>query len=308
MNWMEIAVTVSSAGEEAVTDIFYRLGCQGVCVESPELVKEYIESGTWDCHIFGEIEPKGQCIVKGYFPEDDDLESKVLALREELFILKQLFPDWVIESAKAMVKEEDWAHEWKKYFKPMRIGKNFVVKPSWEEFVPQQGQVVIEIDPGMAFGTGTHATTSLCLQAIEEHVKPDQLVFDIGTGSGILAIAAAKLGAKVQAGDIDKLAVKIARENVMLNGLEDRVEVRAGNLGEVFTGRADVVVANIIAEVIIELLPQLPSLMKPEGIFLACGLIAERVKEVTGKMEEQGLEVVGSMEEAGWVLLKARFR
>jgi len=207
-----------------------------------------------------------------------------------------------------MVKEEDWAHEWKKYFKPMRIGKNFVVKPSWEEFVPQQGQVVIEIDPGMAFGTGTHATTSLCLQAIEEHVKPDQLVFDIGTGSGILAIAAAKLGAKVQAGDIDKLAVKIARENVMLNGLEDRVEVRAGNLGEVFTGRADVVVANIIAEVIIELLPQLPSLMKPEGIFLACGLIAERVKEVTGKMEEQGLEVVGSMEEAGWVLLKARFR
>mgnify|MGYP000946549734 CR=1 FL=1 len=307
MNWMEMAVTVSSAGEEAVTDIFYRLGSKGVAIESVELVKEYIDSGAWDYHVFDELEAKEECIIKGYFPEDEHLETRILALREELFTLKQLFPDWTIDLNNIMVKEEDWANEWKKYFKPFKIGENFVIKPFWEEFTPQKGETVIEIDPGMAFGTGTHATTSLCLEAIEEHVGPDKLVFDIGTGSGILAIAAAKLGAEVQAGDIDSLAVKIAKENAILNGLEDRIQVHAGDLGEVFSGRADVVIANIIADVIIDLLPQLSLLMKPEGIFLASGLIANRVAEVIASMEKNGLKLVGQKEEAGWVLLKARF-
>jgi ribosomal protein L11 methyltransferase len=160
----------------------------------------------------------------------------------------------------------------------------------------------------MAFGTGTHATTSLCLQAIEEHVHQDMEVFDIGKGSGILAIAAAKLGAEVQAGDIDSLAVRIAKENIARNALADRVRVRTGDLGEVFSGRADVVIANIIADTIMELLPQLPDLMKPRGIFLASGIIDSRAAEVIAKMEEAGLAVLGQKEDNGWVLLKAGFR
>lgn len=307
MNWMEIAVTVSSEGEEAVTDLFYRIGSQGVVVEAPELIQEYINSGVWDYHVFDSLEVTGMIIVKGYFPEDERLSGRLVSLREELILLQQLFPDWVIESESIMVKEEDWANEWKRYFKPVRIGRRFLIKPSWEEEASPEDLLVVEIDPGMAFGTGTHPTTSLCLEAIEEHVAKNQLVFDIGAGSGILAVAAAKMGAVVQAGDIDTLAVRIAKENVILNGVTDRVTVQAGNLGEVFSGQADVVIANIIADVIIDLLPQLSTLMKEDGLFLASGIIDARAEEVAGKMAEGGLQCVGRLEESGWVLLKGKF-
>lgn len=308
MNWMEIAVTVSSEGEEAVTDLFYRLGSKGVVVEAPELIKEYIDSGVWDYHVFDDIEITGKCVIKGYFPEDERLNGRLVSLREELLLLKELFPGWSMESESIMVKEEDWANEWKRFFKPVRIGNRFLIKPTWEDVVPQDEVVMIEIDPGMAFGTGTHPTTTLCLEAIEEHVREGLKVFDIGTGSGILAVAAAKLGAKVQAGDIDIMAVRIARENVALNGVTDRVKVAAGNLGEIFSGQADVVIANIIADVIIELLPELPALLKPDGLFIASGIIDTRSEDVVDNMKKAGLETVGRMEESGWVLLKASWR
>jgi len=307
MNWMEMAVTVSSEGEEAVTDIFYRLGSSGVVVEDSELIREYIESGLWDYHIFGDLEVTDRCIVKGYLPEDERLPNKIISLREELLLLKEIFPGWTVESDSIMVKEEDWANEWKKYFKPIETGRRFLIKPSWEKIVPENDRLIIEIDPGMAFGTGTHPTTTLCLEAIEEHVRKDLMVFDIGTGSGILALAAARLGAEVQAGDLDLMAVRIARENAVLNGVADRVRVEAGNLGEIFDGRADVVIANIIADVIIELLPQLPALMKREGIFLASGIIDTRAAEVEGKMMAAGLRIVGRAEDSGWVMIKASF-
>ena len=306
MNWMEIAVTVSSDGEEAVTELFYRLGTKGVVVEAPELIKEYIDSGIWDYHAFGDIQISGRIVVKGYLPEDERLKIRLISLREEIVLLNNLFPEWVVKTESIMVKEEDWANEWKKYFKPVRVGKKILIKPSWEEASSQEGDVIIEIDPGMAFGTGTHPTTVLCLEALEEYVQPGQLIFDIGTGSGILAVAAAKLGARVQAGDIDTLAVRIAKENVCLNKVEDRVEVGAGNLGEVFTGQADMVIANIIADVIIELLPQLPSLLKPRGLFIASGIIDLRADQVRGKMKEHGLELMACLEDYGWVCLVAR--
>lgn len=305
MNWMEIAVTVSSEGEEAVTELFYRLGSKGVVVEAPELIKEYIDSGVWDYHGFGDIELTGVIVVKGYFPEDEDLSTRLTSLRDDLIRLKALFPQWIIDSETVMVKEEDWANEWKKFFKPVRLGKNILIKPTWEEALLQEDDLVIEIDPGMAFGTGTHPTTVLSLEALEEYVRPGQLVYDIGTGSGILAVAAAKLGARVQAGDIDTLAVRVAKENVSLNKVEDRVQVEAGNLGEVFTGQADVVIANIIADVIIELLPQLPSLLKPGGLFIASGIIDSRADEVQERILEAGLQLIECPDDSGWVLVVA---
>ncbi len=308
MNWMEIAVTVSSVGEEAVTDLFYRTGSKGVVVEAPELIQEYIDSGVWDYHDFKDVEITGKCVIKGYFPEDERLNERLINLREELLFLKELFPAWSLESKTIMVKEEDWANEWKRYFKPIRVGRHFLIKPTWEEVASQDDLVTIEIDPGMAFGTGTHATTTLCLEAIEDHVREGDQVFDIGTGSGILAIAAAKLGAVVQAGDIDTMAVRIARENVDLNGVTDKVRVKAGNLGEVFKGQADIIIANIIADVIIDFLPELPALLKPEGLFIASGIIDTRLAEIVAKMEETGLRVIGEIKDSGWVLIKAVFR
>lgn len=307
MNWMEIAVTVSSEGEEAVTDLFYRLGSKGVVMEAPEIIQQYIDSGVWDYHGFGDIELTGVIVVKGYFPEDENLSTKLTSLRDDLLALKGLFPQWIVESETVMVKEEDWANEWKKYFKPMRVGNNILIKPTWEKALLREDDLLIEIDPGMAFGTGTHPTTVLSLEALEKYVQPGQLVYDIGTGSGILAVAAAKLGARVQAGDIDSLAVRVAKENVSLNKVEDRVQVEAGNLGEVFTGQANVVIANIIADVIIELLPQLPTLLKPGGIFIASGIIDLRADEVRERISQSGLNLIDSLEDSGWVLLVARF-
>lgn len=303
MDWMEITVTVSSQGEEAVTDIFYRLGCQGVVIEDPRLLKRYIDSGKWDYHSFEKVEAAETCLIKGYFAEDERLKKRLVLLREELLLLQGIFPHWVLRSQSVMVKEEDWANAWKDYFKPLSIGKNFLVKPTWQEAAYREGLLVLEIDPGMAFGTGTHPTTSLCLEAMEEYVGQKQMVFDIGTGSGILSVAAALLGAKVQAADIDPMAVKIAGENVRINQVEDKVSIKTGNLGEAFTGQADVVIANIIADVIIELLPQLSFLLKPGGFFLASGVIESRAEEVEARIKEAGLELAGRRENSGWVLL-----
>lgn len=309
MDWMEITVTVSSEGEEAVTDLFYRAGSQGVAVEAPRLIQDYIDAGVWDYHAFGDVKLTGRCAVKGYFPDDERLAARLIVLRDDLVLLRQQNPDWYIDSDSIMVREEDWANEWKKYFKPIHIGERFMIKPTWEELSPNQSdnRLVIEIDPGMAFGTGTHPTTSLCLRAIPEYVRGGMLVFDIGTGSGILAIASAKLGAQVQAGDIDTMAVNIACENAALNQLAERIDFKAGNLGEVFTTKADVVIANIIADVIIELLPELKYIMKPDGVFMASGIIDMRADDVIEEMQRVGLDVIKRFDESGWVLLAARW-
>ena len=307
MNWREVAVTISAEGEEIVADLFYQLGCPGVSIDDPQILRGYIESGSWDFHDFGEVELTGTTVVKGYFPEDDELPAKLEALDRGLADLLKRFPDWVVQAKGLSLKEEDWANSWKAYFKPLRVGQRFLIKPSWEEVTPAEQDLILELDPGMAFGTGTHATTTLCLKALEQLVKPGQTVFDLGTGSGILAIAAAKLGAKVEAVDLDPVAVRVAQENVELNKVEDSVRVARGDLGTVLTGQADVVIANIIADVILILLPDLQRILKPGGEFLASGIIEHRAEDVAEGMKAAGLEVLERVEDAGWVLLRARW-
>jgi len=307
MNWREVAVTVSSEGEEAVADLFYQLGCPGVSVEDTELLLNYIESGEWDYHGFGEVKLTGTSVVKGYFSEDDELAVKLEKLEQGIRELLQRFPDWVVQAKGISLQEEDWATAWKAYFKPIRIGKRFMIKPSWEHVDLLPGDVVLELDPGMAFGTGTHPTTTLCLRALEDIVKPGQDVFDLGTGSGILAIAAAKLGAKVEAVDLDSVAIRVAQENVDLNLVSDRVRVMRGDLGTVLTGQADVVIANIIADVILMLLPDLKRILRAEGEFLASGIIDNRADEVETGLKEAGFEIVERIEDSGWILFRARW-
>jgi ribosomal protein L11 methyltransferase len=307
MDWREVAVTVSSEGEEAVADLFYQLGCPGVSVEDPELLQSYVESGTWDYHDFGEVELTGTSVVKGYFPEDEELTDKLEKLELGIRELLQRTQHWVIQVKGISLKEEDWATSWKAYFKPIRIGKNFLIKPTWEQVDLLAGDIVLELDPGMAFGTGTHPTTTLCLKTLEDIVKPGQTVFDLGTGSGILAIAAAKLGAQVEAVDLDPVAIRVAQENVDLNRVNDRVQVWRGDLGTVLTGQADVVIANIIADVILMLLPDLKRLMRLKGEFLASGIIEQRAEEVELGLKKAGLEIIERVEDSGWILFRARW-
>lgn len=307
MNWREIAVTVAPEGEEAVADLFYQLGCPGVSVEDPGLLQQYVQSGAWDYHDFGEVILTGTSVIKGYLPEDDDLPQKLELLNAGLQELVQYFPAGV-QVKGLTVQEEAWATAWKAYFKPVRVGRRMVVKPTWEPVQLETGEILIELDPGMAFGTGTHPTTTLCLQTLEETVKPGMRVLDLGTGSGILAIAAAKLGAEVEAVDLDAVAVKVAQENVDMNAVSDRIQVKRGDLGTVISQKADLVVANIIADVIILLLGDLPRLLKRDGEFIASGIIEQRAEEVGNAMAQAGLQVRERKEEGGWVMLRAYWR
>jgi len=202
--------------------------------------------------------------------------------------------------------EEDWARAWKAFFRPTRVGRRLVVVPEWERYRPEGDLIPIIIDPGMAFGTGTHPTTGMCLSLLEEHLSGGEVVIDLGTGSGILAIAAARLGAaRVLALDIDPLAVEIARRNVARNGVGDIVEVRPGGQGAFPFSGADLVVANIVASTISQASPRVAAALRPGGRFIASGIVRERRAEVEKAMVVAGMRVTGDREEGDWVSLVA---
>ena len=306
MDWLELTVTVSTMAVEAVAELFYQAGCSGVVIEDVNLLRRYIESGAWDYHDFTLPEESDTAAVMGYFAQDVRLAARKAALEEGLRGLLEFFPGLVIRLNQGHVREEDWATAWKTYFKPVKVGERIVIKPTWEDYAGNEGELVIELDPGMAFGTGTHPTTSLCIRALERSVRPGQLVYDIGTGSGVLAIAAARLGAEVKAVDLDPVAVKVAKENAELNRLSDRIDVKPGDLAQALPGPADLVVANIIADVIIILAEDLERVLKPGGICLASGIIAGRRQDVEEALEAKGLRVEQVAEQDGWVLIQAR--
>ena len=207
------------------------------------------------------------------------------------------------------VNEEDWANEWKKYYKPTKIGEKLVVKPTWEDYEVQDGDLVIELDPGMAFGTGTHETTTMCMRELEKYVTEDSKVFDIGCGSGILAIAAAKLGAKdVIAVDLDEVAVKVAAENVAHNHVQDSVQVLHGNLIDVVSDKADIVVANIIADIIKILARDVHSCMKEDAVFISSGIIHAKVNEVKESLIENGFEIIEVKTLGEWNAIVAKLK
>lgn len=202
------------------------------------------------------------------------------------------------------VKEQDWAAEWKKYYKPIRVGQSIVVTPSWETYIPLPKDVVVTLDPGMAFGTGTHATTRLCMELLETCTFPHCSVLDIGTGSGILAVTALLLGAKAALGiDIDELAIRTAGENAVLNHVDNRFEARYGDLSDGINGPYDIVIANIVADVIIRLAPCISSLLAETGVFIASGIIDTREEDVRDAIHTAGLAVTGVKYESGWVAL-----
>jgi ribosomal protein L11 methyltransferase len=208
------------------------------------------------------------------------------------------------------IDETDWAESWKAYFWPQKIGRKIVIKPSWREYTPAPDDIIVEIDPGMAFGTGTHPTTSLCIEMIETYLRKGDAFLDIGTGSGILMVTAAKLGAGRLIGiDNDVLAVEIARKNLLLNNIiPEKFDVFAGDLAETINNKFHFVAANILTEAIISLLDQVPKILIDGGVFVCSGILEEKKALILSKMEKLGFDILDAVIQEKWVAIAGRLR
>lgn len=313
MKWIEVTIKTTTEAVEAITNILDDLRTGGVMIEDPkdfffqkknELDWDYIEE-----EVFNKRNSEG-VLIKTYISEERNVMELVEIIKQKVSALTGFGID-IGEGSVSLgqVNEEDWANEWKKYYKPTKIGEKLVVKPTWEDYEVQDGDLVIELDPGMAFGTGTHETTTMCMRELEKYVTEDSKVFDIGCGSGILAIAAAKLGAKdVIAVDLDEVAVKVAAENVAHNHVQDSVKVLHGNLIDVVSDKADVVVANIIADIIKILAKDVHSCMKEDAVFISSGIIHAKVDEVKESLIENGFEIMEVKTLGEWNAIVAKLK
>ncbi len=310
MEWTEVSFRTSHEAVDAVSSLFEEAGASGTVIEDPALINEYIHSGLWDYTDIPEQKETSVVTVKAYLAADDALDDKLASLRAGLDAIAARGVDTKpAEFFTARVQDEDWANSWKAYFHTDKVGERVVIQPSWEEYEPQPDEVVLRLDPGAAFGTGTHPTTSMCLRAMEKLVKPGMTVFDVGTGSGVLAIAAAKLGAgTVRAVDYDATAVRVARENIEANGAQDVVSTAESDLFSALSGKAALVTANLIADLVIRLLPELDAHLETGGALLASGIIESRAQEVREAAETAGFFVAEDHEEKEWHAMVIRRR
>ena len=303
--WLEVSVKVKHEAEEVTAEILREAGARnGVVIEDPVLYETVRKSLPFElCDPLPEETDLSVLTVTAYYPEDEDLQKRLQGIETDLAAAEKRTGSFRIgPTLFRKVSETDWSDEWKQYFHVTRVGKHIVVKPSWECYEPEVEDVVLELDPGMAFGTGTHPTTVLVLEALEKLIYPDTTVFDVGTGSGILAMTAAKLGAKnIKAVDIDGVAVRTAKENIAKAGLADRIEVKQGDLLHGTEGKADVIVANILADIIIQLLPDIPGKLKKGGLFFASGIIEDYQQDVTEAAVKVGLRVKEVTRIKDWV-------
>lgn len=304
MNWNEISVSTTTLAVEIISNIFIESGSKGVMIEDPSdfhlqgqdpLAWDYMEKEVFD---FGHEDVR----VIGYFSSEEDINEKISEIEKRLDYVKSLDLDTgSLEIFKKEVKQENWENEWKKYFNVQKVSNSIVIKPSWEEYTAKGGEKIIDIDPGMAFGTGTHETTRMCINAIEKYMKKGDSLIDIGCGSGILSIAAAHLGAeKVIAVDLDKLAVKVSKENVDLNGFSNIIDVRYGDLTDVIEEKADVIVANIIADIIAKLSENIADFMKEGAYFISSGIINDKKDFVITKLKENNFDIIEENNDGEW--------
>lgn len=312
-NWIEVTIKTTTEAVEPITNILYEQGAGGAVIEDPkDFLFQKKNELDWD-YVEEEVFKKNEeddVLIKTYVSEEKNVMEFVEIIKQKVLGLKDFGID-IGEGSVSLdqVNEADWANAWKAYYKPTKVGQRVVVKPTWEDYAMQEGDLIIELDPGMAFGTGTHETTSMCIRELEKYVNKDSKVFDIGCGSGILAIAAAKLGAKeVVAVDLDEVAVKVAKENVLENKVEKSVSVMHGNLTDVIKDKADVIVANIIADIIKILAKEVQNFMKEDAIFISSGIILDKVEEVKESLIENGFEIVEVQKLGEWSAIVSKLK
>ena len=311
MKWLALHIDTCPAGIEPVSDMLGNLGIEGLVIEDEGDFRQFLENNQqyWD-YVDEDLDRSmsGKCRITFYVEDNDTGFASVAAVRIAMAQLKKDHPEYApLLLTMDGVEDADWENNWKAFYKPMEIGERLIVIPDWETADPK-GRVALRLNPGLTFGTGSHATTRLCLTALEKLVKPGTRVLDLGCGSGILSIASILLGADhAYACDIDEKAVGVAYENAALNGVSrEKYPVRAGDvtsdarLRADMGGNYDIVVANIVSDVIIAIAPSVRPLMREGGVFITSGIIDDRADEVRGKLEETGFKVLEANQSEGW--------
>lgn len=310
MKWSEISIHTTNEAVEPISNILHETGASGLVIEDSD------DFDTIRHAPFGEVYdlnpadyPDEGVRIKAYLPLSSFLIETVEEIKQAINNLLiydiDLGPNKVSVSE---VKEEDWAHAWKKYYHPVKISQKITIKPTWEEYSPvSTDEIIIELDPGMAFGTGTHPTTVLSIQALEQYITKGDTVIDVGSGSGVLSIASSLLGAKeVFAFDLDDIAVKSTEENVKLNRLENKITSKQNNLLDHVDMKVDVVVSNILAEIIVRFVEEAWDNLKNGGFFITSGIIQNKKELVKDKLTEQGFEIIAMNEMEDWISIVAR--
>lgn len=300
-NWSEIAITVDTKDIETAGSIANMVVPYGIYIEDySDLENEVMEIAHIDLIEESLLNAdRTKAIIHVYVnPHENPLEA-VSFIKERLDSENIKYEINISNCA-----TEDWVNNWKQYFHPMPIGEKLLIRPTWEDEYDPQGRTVLHIEPGLAFGTGSHPTTKLCLETLEKHIDKDSTVLDIGCGSGILSIACLLLGAKSAFGvDIDSLAVKTAKENALENGFkDDKFTVVQGNLSDKVTGKYKVIVANIVADIIMEFNKEVGRFLEDDGVYITGGIIESREPEVLDSFGENGFKVIERYEEKGWLV------
>ncbi len=305
MDWIEVTVKTTGEAVEAVADILLSFGAGGVAIDDPgDIILKDNRLAVWDYIDQSLLKEDCSVYVKAYFPEDRKADTIVDQIKSSVHNLKQYVDTGEGAITLKKVNDRDWENEWKNYYKPMRIGKNILIKPTWEKTEVGKDDVLIELDPGMAFGTGTHESTRMCIELMENYLKPGQELLDIGCGSGILSITAAKLGCmKVLGIDIDPVAVKVSHENIGINKVEGIVNVREAVLDDLECKEFDMVVANIVADVIIDISGRVRQFLTKDGIYIVSGIIRDRAEEVRENLTNCGFRMVEEKSSGEWVAM-----
>lgn len=308
MKWYEIRVNTTEEASDAVSEMLTSMGAGGVAIKDPFDIRREIEKpNTLDYADDEFLEALGEdVIISAYFQNGLDINDLLKEINSGLENISQFLTVGKGLEGYGEVDDEDWSTAWKKYYKPFKLTDRIVIKPSWEEYQPQETDILIEMDPGMAFGTGTHETTQMCSILLDKYMRSDYKVLDVGCGTGILAIIAAKLGARdVEAIDIDEVAVRVAKENIQINKQTENIKVYQGILSDLKPEEHsfNIVVANIIANVIVDLSSLIPYYLEKNSFFITSGIIKERKQDVIDACANNGMSCLETLEMGEWVAM-----
>lgn len=297
--WQELTIEVLREAEEAVSAILIECGSKGVAIDdSADYLGKIAQYG----EVFPDVKQEETVKITGYYSESDDIQVIKKKVLEKIKGLKAFgVATGEVQCIVQEVKEEDWAESWKRYYEPTRISHDLTIVPSWTDYQASQGEKIIRLDPGMAFGTGTHPTTKLSLFALEQVIRGGETVIDVGTGSGVLSIASSRLGAKtIYAYDLDAVAVRVAQENIDLNADTDNIHVETGDLLHNVTIQADIIIANILADILVEMIDDAYRLLREKGYLILSGIISEKWELVYQSAKIAGFFLETRMIQGEW--------